>query len=415
MSDWRIFSAHPLDIAPHFRLHCFRVNTALSFLGRRMASNTPSVDAVQHTKRSARLAATLRDVVIGEGKVGPDGMLPSYRELCRTYKVGLRTVARAIQALEEEGVVWRSPGRGVFVRAHALGPRESNGASALRVATVILPAGWPQTAAGFLYEDYLSGYTDALDCSDVRLRFASPPPSPDRCEGVFLPNVPLEEQGCVIVNEAPAAMMAWLENHRVPFVIQFSRCYDDTGLPPHRRVFINKVGGGFRATQYLLSLGHRRIGLIGGMPGNKKTAFLLPEGYRAALLASGLNWYRKDVLDLQTDVADRAVAPVKEFLANGRKFTALYAETDAEAVAALKAARTLGIRVPEDLTVVGSNDQPFAAEADPPLTTLALPRRRLGRTAMEMLVEAAAGRLPAPAQRILEPEMVGRKSAAPPK
>lgn len=80
----------------------------------------------------------------------------------------------------------------------------------------------------------------------------------------------------------------------------------------------------------------------------------------------------------------------------------------------MQAARTLGLRVPEDLSVVGFNDQAEAALCDPPLTMIAVPRVQLGRGTVETLLAIAGAPGAAPVSRVLECHLVERRSTVPP-
>ncbi len=83
------------------------------------------------------------------------------------------------------------------------------------------------------------------------------------------------------------------------------------------------------------------------------------------------------------------------------------------AIAALVTLKTRGLRVPEDVSVVGFDDIRFARYCDPPLTTIAQPKNQLGGEAMTMLIEILNGADTAPRKRVLPTELIIRKSTAP--
>ena len=105
-----------------------------------------------------------------------------------------------------------------------------------------------------------------------------------------------------------------------------------------------------------------------------------------------------------------AVEPAIIFLKQTDRPTAIVAHNDALAMAVLAACRALGLRTPDALSVVGFDDLPEAARSDPPLTTVSNPRVLLGRTAVEMLIDASAGAFDAPQARVLEGCLIGRGS-----
>jgi LacI family transcriptional regulator len=106
---------------------------------------------------------------------------------------------------------------------------------------------------------------------------------------------------------------------------------------------------------------------------------------------------------------------VIEYLKDPNRPTGIFAGTDAVAIAILQAAPGMGIRVPEDLSAVGFNDQPEAATSTPPLTTMSGPRRLLAQTAVETVFAAGQGKFDSFQTKILTCRLVVRRSTAPPK
>jgi LacI family transcriptional regulator len=145
-------------------------------------------------------------------------------------------------------------------------------------------------------------------------------------------------------------------------------------------------GGAHAVTSHLLSLGHRRILFLGGSPANT-TAAGRERGFRSALAAYGLAPERGQVMpgDFTRESGHRRI---REALAAGRSFTAVFATSDMVASGALTALREAGVAVPDEVSLVGYDDIPLARDLFPPLTTVHVPYEELGRTA----VRAALGR-----------------------
>jgi LacI family transcriptional regulator len=169
--------------------------------------------------------------------------------------------------------------------------------------------------------------------------------------------------------------------------------------------------GGLSATQHLLELGHRRIGVVGG-PERVLCSRARIDGYRAALERAGLGVDPSLVRygDFRheggyTEAAALLDLPVRP--------TALFAGSDEQALGAIEAARVRGIAVPEQLGIVGFDDLPVARWASPPLTTVRQPLAAMGRLAGSMLADLVAGR-PLDHQRVeLATRLVVRASTAP--
>jgi DNA-binding LacI/PurR family transcriptional regulator len=358
----------------------------------------------------ARVAESIEHAV-REGAFAPDALLPSHRELCRLHGVSLKTVRKALDILEERGVLYRRERSGTYVHPAAVAPRAAS--TQANLACINFVERDQPASRSALRTDYLMGYTDALEHLDVKMRFVRWMEGEDECGALLSDRFAPETQGCVLLNITPPRLMWWLAERRIPFVVQFFRHYSIEDLPPHPRVYVNKVGAGWEATRYLMGLGHQRIGFAGAVP-EEQDAPGLYFGYRAALLSAGSDHRRDDILPFLTDEVDVALRPVRRFLERNGHLTAIVCQTDAMAIAILRVAQTLGIRVPEDLSVIGFNDLPEAAQANPPLTTMASPRRALARAAVEMLLSSAQKPPEDYETRVLNCHLMIRKSTAAP-
>jgi DNA-binding LacI/PurR family transcriptional regulator len=139
------------------------------------------------------------------------------------------------------------------------------------------------------------------------------------------------------------------------------------------------------ATTHLLELGHRKIAYIGGSPrvgyGRAKLA-----GYEAALADHGVPVDPDLFVESDTTVRDAYLA-TQLLLARDPRPTALMGVTDTIAIGAMGAIEAAGLRIPDDISVVGFDDIPFAATMHPPLTTVAQPAYELGRAAARTLFD----------------------------
>ncbi|MFL6136778.1 MAG: LacI family DNA-binding transcriptional regulator [Frankiaceae bacterium] len=180
---------------------------------------------------------------------------------------------------------------------------------------------------------------------------------------------------------------------------------------PHVR--IDDVAGAARAVQHLVDLGHERIGLIGGDA--RPMALAAPAdrraGYRQALEGAGLG------LDPALEAPGHfsfvgGGHAMSELLASRRPPTAVFAESDEMALGAVRTARRTGLRVPEDVSIVGFDDHEMAELMD--LTTVSQPARDQGVLAAMQLLGAVERGDPFPAGTILPTRLVVRGSSARP-
>ncbi|MEU6858161.1 LacI family DNA-binding transcriptional regulator [Glycomyces sp. NPDC046736] len=171
--------------------------------------------------------------------------------------------------------------------------------------------------------------------------------------------------------------------------------------------------GGVQATRHLIDLGHRRIGYIGGPNGSVFGRERL-HGYREALEAAGIHADSALTATGHYDAASGGEA-ARALLSLDEPPTAIFAANDTMALGVLREARSRGLRVPEDLSLVGFDDTYSAAWTDPPLTTVRQPLRQMGRVAARTALELAEGRVPDSHHVQLATSLVIRESTAPPR
>jgi len=214
-------------------------------------------------------------------------------------------------------------------------------------------------------------------------------------------------------------------HNRVPVVVVDEPDRPDTagflGIDDHR--------GAMMAAEHLLSLGHRRIGVIAGRLGvdprpgpvdrprrelaTVRVARSRLEGNVDALQAAGVDAESVVVWECGSNDPDAGRVAAAEMLAFDPELTAMVCFSDRIAIGACQAARRIGLEVPRDLSVVGFDDIPRATTWDPPLTTIHQPLVEKGRIAARMLLDSIAGRSP---QRTTLPiSLVIRDSTAAPR
>jgi LacI family transcriptional regulator, galactose operon repressor len=153
----------------------------------------------------------------------------------------------------------------------------------------------------------------------------------------------------------------------------------------HISILPGEVAGGFTATAHLTSLGHRRIGFINGEPWMDASIDRL-KGYRQALATADIAF--DEILLRNGDwLPLRGYQLAFDLLALDNAPTAILCGNDLMAIGVLEAASELGLKVPEDLSVMGYDDQELARYTHPPLSTLVLPNYEMGQRAAEALLD----------------------------
>ncbi|MFI7662925.1 LacI family DNA-binding transcriptional regulator [Micromonospora parva] len=180
-----------------------------------------------------------------------------------------------------------------------------------------------------------------------------------------------------------------------PTVVETENNFHVVAVDPHTgpshlpTVDSDNFAGAVLATNYLLSLGHTRIGHISGRT-DLMSAQLREAGFRSAMAEAGVpvdeRLVRPGGFRIET-----AAGPAAELLALADRPTAIFAGNDLSAISTMAVARDMGLCVPDDLSVIGFDNVPESALVNPPLTTIMQPLQRMGAEALRLLVDLIAG------------------------
>lgn len=155
-------------------------------------------------------------------------------------------------------------------------------------------------------------------------------------------------------------------------------------VPGYPSIVADEQHAGYLATRHLLDLGHRRIGCI-VLAEDSTSSTARAEGYRSALLEAGILPKKQWIVESEYGYAAGEMA-AHEFLKVSRPPTAVVAHNDLMAIGAMKAFGDAGLKIPSDVSVVGFDDIAAASYVQPGLTTIAYPKRQMGREAVEILL-----------------------------
>ena len=199
-----------------------------------------------------------------------------------------------------------------------------------------------------------------------------------------------------------------LWSRRLPFVVVDPRGEQD---PSVTTVGATNWAGGLAATRHLIELGHRRIGVISGRP-DLLCSRARMDGYRSAMEAAGLPLV-PELMQWSNFRVDGGFRATMEMLSLPLPPTAIFAGSDLQAMGALEAARVRGVRVPDDLSLVGFDDLPLDEWTSPPLTTVRQPLAEMASTAVRLLLDGDPGERPEARSIELATTLVLRQTTAP--
>ncbi|WP_247041305.1 LacI family DNA-binding transcriptional regulator [Arthrobacter rhizosphaerae] len=215
--------------------------------------------------------------------------------------------------------------------------------------------------------------------------------------------------GMIVVTSAfSGAQLGAFRRRGVPAVV-----IDPFNPPPAEVVSVGATNwaGGKEATSHLLELGHRRIAYLGGPDGVECNQARL-HGYLAAMRANGVTVDSRYIIQGSFS-SEHGVEGLKTLLRLQQRPTAIFAANDSIALGVLAEARRQGVRVPEDLSLVGFDGTSQAEESVPALTSVAQPLQEMGRAALRFILSQTRGELLDSPRVELATHLVIRESTAP--
>jgi len=212
---------------------------------------------------------------------------------------------------------------------------------------------------------------------------------------------------------AAATSQKWEALNRAPIqhtpVIFLDRAYE--GLEGSF-VGVNNQGGAYLGVKHLIGCGHRKIGILAGFQ-------------RLSTMRERLAGYRQALSEHQIEVPDEWIVEsplgieagresAKQILSLPERPSALFISNNFLTLGAMLAIRELGLRCPDDISLVGFDDHPWSAVSNPPLTVVRQPSRHLGQEAARMILTQLTGQPIPPERVILECELIVRESCTRP-
>jgi LacI family transcriptional regulator len=336
------------------------------------------------------------------------GKRTTIREIADLAGVSIATVSRVLNGREDVSAETRESVQRVITEQGYTANRHARGLHAGRTGLVgvLVPLVYP-----VYFSAILAGAAEALYEQDMRVVLS--PTQHEHTREVSLLDRLMHgaTDGALIV--LPSESSEELERALAsgyPFVVVDPLMPLDDGVPS---VSAAHMSGADQAMRYLLSLGHRRIGAITGPAGWVATEDRR-RGYRAALASAGIPLDPALEVEADFEISEGEEAAT-QLLSTPNPPTAVFAFNDNIAIGTMRAARELGLRIPEDLSVVGFDDVELATIVTPRLTTIRQPLAEMGRTAVSLLVRLLEGQRIETLHIELGTRIIVRESTAPPR
>jgi len=327
--------------------------------------------------------------------------MPGLRELADVTGVSIRTVSRVLKG---ERYVRAEVRARVLDAAARLGYRPDRRARSLKSGTgyEVLALAW---STDELHVAKMAGLEECLRDRDMSLSIAFDTAGrpAERVEGFLAEAVSRRPAGVVLFSPGRAdcrALVRPLAKRGIPYVVL------DATDPAVDSVRIDRPRGVHESVHYLARRGRKRIGYVGPRQSSRL------DGYRRALSELGRKGTYIDIKG-GAEHFDNARAAARSYVRRGARADAVQAYSDVVALGFLAGLHDEGVRVPDDIAVVGFDDRRAASASWPKLTTVAQPNHDVGRQAAEVLLAKVAGEPPPSGgwSRMLPTRLVVRESA----
>lgn len=217
----------------------------------------------------------------------------------------------------------------------------------------------------------------------------------------------ISASGVILLNQLSAGLL-----EQIQAVVPLIQCCEYNKEAPYPYVGIDDLYAARNATQHLIACGHQKIAFING-PLSFKYAVDRQEGFLEALREARITVPKNWIVQLPEVHYELAYSAICRLFNSTNVPNAIFAISDIFAMAALRAARRYGFKVPRDIMVVGFDNLEFSMMTFPSITTVNLPKYQMGYSACEMLIEYILNPLAEPRSILLDTQLMIRESTLP--
>ena len=353
--------------------------------------------------KSKELEERIARLILKEKLQAGDPIL-SENKLASQYKISRITVRKAISELVNKNVLFAEKGKGTFVSNSYNLNKNENQSTLTKTIGLIVP-----TINVSYFSDIARGVEDVGNKKDYHVIFCNSDGKLEKEETYMQQLYNKKIDGLIILpTRYSYKNKHWkkLINNKISFVIMDAIIDNiDTDY-----VITDDVDGSYKAVKYLINIGHKRIGHIRGSR-NFSTAEERVEGYKKAILDSGLEFDENLIQGNNFSKSEYGYLAMEKFLKMILRPTAIFAANDTLALGAYEAIKKAGLRVPEDIALVGYADLTESARMDVPLTTVHQPGYEMGKAACERLIDKIKNKKHSETKKIVfKTKLIIRKS-----
>jgi LacI family transcriptional regulator len=257
-----------------------------------------------------------------------------------------------------------------------------------------------------VFAESTRGIQDYADSNKTQIILGNTYYQYEKEEGVINTLKEKQVDGFIITTTNPkGAVLNSLQEEKIPFVLLYSTLRKG----PYSAVGVDNFQGGYLATEHLVNLGHRRIGMVAGTFSVSDRSLHRWHGYRQCLKKYNISYDNKLLSQTDYSLPGGKIA-MKKMLALQEPPTAVFCSNDYLALGAMKGARECGLSLPQDMSIVGFDDIQIASYVVPGLTTIHQPAYEMGQLGAELLFRLMDEKSGKPVQKMLVSSLVVRGS-----
>lgn len=342
--------------------------------------------------------------IIASGKIKAGDKLPSEEILSKQWDLNRWTVNKAINHLVDEGILYRNRGQGTFVTPYKL----KNTRTLAVVLYHIDNPFYSKIVRGIEEKASEKGYhlilCNSLGDEKKEKTYVKQLIDDEKVDGFLL---------CPRNLNLTSPVFEMLEEKNIPVVV-FPQAGEKKNSHNINYVVTDDRQGAYDAVKYLTGLGHSKIGFI--TAGNWTDRAILDRwnGYKKAMAENGSEVSEDYVIETPGIEMEDGWNAAEEKAGIIKKFTAVFCVGDMLAIGLLKRLNNNGIRVPEDLSIVGFDNIDMAGYPDVQLTTVEQPTHLIGQKATEILIQNIEGKAKKTVYTVLPTKLIVRKTTAKP-
>ncbi|MDI3548808.1 MAG: GntR family transcriptional regulator, arabinose operon transcriptional repressor [Halanaerobiales bacterium] len=319
--------------------------------------------------------------LINQGKVEPDNKLPTENELAKRYGVSRHTVRKALNLLEQEGLLYKKQGVGTFYSENSKKPTKNIGFISISLYD-------------YIFVDILNGADNVLHRNGYQILLGNSQDNQAREREILESFLKKNVDGLILdpakgaYNYPNLGLLERFVEKQIPVVILDTRFENER----FNYVTVDDVQGGYLATDYLIRNGHRNIGII--YKAMHKPAINRFQGYKKALednnipvLNDFVKQYYISEFENPEEFEEEVAHLTRELMQSREKPTAIFCFNDQIAILVKEILSDLNYRVPQDISLIGYDDSKLVKLQNISITSIAHPKKKAGEKAARIILE----------------------------